>query len=161
MAVVPHIQQDVKLYRGLLIVQTHTPHQVEVTKTLVDDWYRERAHLKFRERVELCRQRFADPDEFTPKGIIIRRLQQRWGSMTPKANLILNQSLIRASVDAIDYVITHELCHLRHAHHGSEFYKLLDRSCRTGKNEKSSWSANWPNLGDAHGRLGRGDGPKS
>ena len=35
--------------------------------------------------------------------------------------------LIRASVDAIDYVITHELCHMRHKHHGAAFFDLLGR----------------------------------
>jgi predicted metal-dependent hydrolase len=56
-----------------------------------------------------------------------RQLQQRWGSMTSCGKLILNRSLIRSSVDAIDYVITHELCHLRFRHHGAEFFQLLDR----------------------------------
>jgi hypothetical protein len=50
-----------------------------------------------------------------------RQLKQRWGSMTPTGRLVLNRSLIRASVDTIDYVITHELCHIRHPHHGSAF----------------------------------------
>ncbi len=47
--------------------------------------------------------------------------------MTPTGKLILNRALIRASVDAIDYVITHELCHLRHKHHGRPFFDLLGR----------------------------------
>ncbi len=46
--------------------------------------------------------------------------------MTLGRKLILNRSLIRASVDAIDYVITHELCHMLHHHHGPAFYQLLD-----------------------------------
>lgn len=47
--------------------------------------------------------------------------------MTPNRKLIVNQMLIGASVDAIDYVITHELCHMRHNHHGPAFFQLLDR----------------------------------
>ena len=47
--------------------------------------------------------------------------------MTPSGKLILNRALICASVDAIDYVITHELCHMRHNHHGAAFFTLLDR----------------------------------
>jgi len=34
---------------------------------------------------------------------------------------------IAVSIDAIDYVITHELCHMRHNHHGGAFFDLLDR----------------------------------
>lgn len=125
--VVPHIQERVKLYRGSIVVQSLKPRRNETTRSLVANWYRERAHLKFPERLAGCRQRFPDPDEFTPAGLMIRQLRQRWGSMTARGNLILNRALIRASVDTIDYVITHELCHLRHPHHGAEFFRLLDR----------------------------------
>lgn len=125
--VVPHIQKDVKLYRGRLVVQSLRPKQAEETKQLVQDWFLERARIKYRERLEVCRNRFPDADAFTPTSLIIRHLAQRWGSMTPSGKLILNKSLIRASVDAIDYVITHELCHLQHLHHGPEFYNLLSR----------------------------------
>ena len=97
-----------------------------MTKTLLRAWYRERAHVKFRERLALCQQKFPNPEAFEPSGLVVRQLQQRWGSMTPSGKLILNRALIRASVDAIDYVITHELCHLCHHHHGPEFYRLLD-----------------------------------
>ncbi len=125
--VVAHIQQRVKLYRGQLVVQTHRPERGDVTRTLVQDWFRERARMKFKERLSVCQSRFADPDAFAPSMLILRQLRQRWGSMTPSGRLILNPSLIRASVDAIDYVLTHELCHLEHPHHGLEFYQLLGR----------------------------------
>lgn len=125
--VVPHIQQQVKLYRGQLVVQSLKPRQADLTAALVDEWYRQRAHVKFRERVDHCRQAFSDPDAFEPGGLVVRQLQQRWGSMTVGGKLILNLALIRASVDAIDYVITHELCHMAHAHHGPEFYQLLGK----------------------------------
>ena len=125
--VVPHIQQRVKLFRGCIIVQSHKPTERSLTKELVEKWYRERAHIKFRERLAVSQWRFPKPEEFEPKGLVIRQLQQRWGSMTSGGKLILNPSLIRSSVDAIDYVITHELCHIRFRHHGAEFFQLLDR----------------------------------
>ena len=125
--VVPDIQQQVKLYRGRLIVQSLKPKQRDVTRVLVEQWYRERAQAKFRERLARCRQRFSKPEDFEPAGLVIMQLRQRWGSMTPTGKLILNRFLIRASVDAIDYVITHELCHMRHNHHGGAFFDLLDR----------------------------------
>ena len=125
--VVPDIQQQVKLYRGRLIVQSLKPKQRDATRVLVEQWYRERAQAKFRERLALCQQRFSKPEDFEPAGLVIMQLRQRWGSMTPTGKLILNRVLIRASVDAIDYVITHELCHMRHNHHGGAFFDLLDR----------------------------------
>lgn len=125
--VVPHIEQQVKLYRGCIIVQSHKPTNSALTKAAVENWYDDRARLKFRERLLFCQKRFPTPDEYEPKWIIVRHLKRRWGSMTPDKKLILNRSLIRASVDSIDYVITHELCHIQHEHHGPEFYELFGR----------------------------------
>lgn len=120
------VQQDVKLYRGCLLVQSHRPKDADLTREIVEGWFRDRAYVKFGERLAVCQQRFPRPEDHAPTALVVRQLQQRWGSTTPTGKLILNRSLIRASVDAIDYVITHELCHLRHHHHGLRFYRLLD-----------------------------------
>lgn len=45
--------------------------------------------------------------------------------MSPGYRLLLNRRLIQAPLDAIDYVITHELCHIAAPHHGPEFFELL------------------------------------
>ena len=121
------IQECVKLYRGRLVVETLRPRQTARTKLLVENWYRERAHIKFPERLILCRERFPNAEEFLPSALMVRQLKQRWGSMTPTGKLILNPALLRASVDTIDYVITHELCHIKYAHHGPAFVELLTR----------------------------------
>ncbi|NKM64356.1 M48 family metallopeptidase [Rhizobium leguminosarum bv. viciae 248] len=125
--VVPHIQETVKLFHGYIVVQTHRPNRAEVTRELVEAWYRDRAHFKFAERIELNLGRFPDPEAFRPRGLIVRQIRQRWGSMSPAGRLLLNRRLIEAPVDAIDYVITHELCHIAEPHHGTAFYELLDR----------------------------------
>jgi predicted metal-dependent hydrolase len=135
--VVLHFQQKVKLKRGLLIVQSHKPQRRDVTKTLVEEWFRNRARVKFQERLEICRERFSNPLDFAPSKLELRRLNQRWGSMTATGKLILNRALISASVDAIDYVITHELCHMEHPHHGPAFFKLLDRVMPDWKRRKA------------------------
>lgn len=125
--VIPHVQATVKLVRGFIVVQTHRPDRTDVTRELVDYWYRERADAKFAERLEINLQRFPTPDDFRPKGLIVRQLRQRWGSMSPSHRLLLNRRLIEAPIDAIDYVITHELCHIAIPHHGPAFFELLDR----------------------------------
>lgn len=125
--VVPHAQAAVKLTRGFIVVQTHKPRRAKETRELVEEWYRSHAHAKFAERLEINLQRFSSPDAFRPKGLIIRQLRQRWGSMSPAGRLMLNLRLIEAPTDAIDYVITHELCHIAEPHHGRQFFELLER----------------------------------
>lgn len=125
--VVPHVQAGVKLIRGFILVQTHRPDRPDMTRALVEAWYRERARVKFPERIEHCLGFFPDPKAFRPRGLIVRQIRQRWGSMSPAGRLLLNLRLIQAPVDAIDYVITHELCHIAEPHHGPAFFELLDQ----------------------------------
>lgn len=125
--IIHHIQQNVKLIRGHIVVQSHAPQRSELTRELVNAWYRERAHLKFSERIELCLALFPDPEAHRPKGLIVRQIQQRWGSMSPAGRLLLNRRLVQAPIDAIDYVITHELCHISEPHHGAAFFDLLNK----------------------------------
>lgn len=67
--------------------------------------------------------------------LAVRRMKSRFGSMTAQGRMTLNTELIRVSVRHIDYVITHELCHLKHMHHGKDFYVLLEQM-----------SPRWPEL---------------
>lgn len=123
--VIPHIQRAVKMTRGHIVVQTHHPLSSDVTKELVETWYKQKAQAKFLERIDINLARFSDADEHRPAGLIVRHMKQRWGSMSPGARLVLNRRLIEAPIDAIDYVITHELCHVMVANHGPGFYDLL------------------------------------
>ena len=124
--VIPHVKECVKLTRGFIIVKTHHTNRPEVTRDLLEDWYREQASITFPERLEICLGLFPDPDACRPKGLIIRQIRQRWGSMSPTGRLLLNRRLVQAPVDAIDYVITHEICHIPEPHHGAAFFELLE-----------------------------------
>jgi predicted metal-dependent hydrolase len=51
-------------------------------------------------------------------------MPKRWGSCTAKGKIILNPELIKAPKGSIEYVITHELCHLIHHDHTQKFFEL-------------------------------------
>ena len=57
--------------------------------------------------------------------------------MSSSGRLMLNVRLMEAPVDCIDYVITHELCHVAPPHHGSGFYKLLEQVMPDWKRRKA------------------------
>lgn len=56
--------------------------------------------------------------------------------MSPAGRLLLNRCLVQAPVNAIDYLITHELCHVAERHHGPEFIDLLDSVMPNWKRRK-------------------------
>jgi predicted metal-dependent hydrolase len=62
---------------------------------------------------------------FRPTGLVIRTMKRRWGSCSNKGIITLSTELIKLSDLFIEYVITHELCHLKHHNHGPHFYTLL------------------------------------
>lgn len=127
LSVLHHSQVSVRMTRGYILVHSHRPDDVEFTRKLVEEWYKERALVKLSERLEVNLLRFPVPEAYRPKAMIVRQLSQRWGSMSPGSRLLLNRRLIEAPTDAVDYVITHELCHISEPNHGPEFFSLLDR----------------------------------
>ena len=56
-----------------------------------------------------------------------RRMRSQWGNCSVDGEITLNTSLVKAPPHLIDYVIQHEVCHLRHHDHGKAFQQLMDR----------------------------------
>ena len=113
-----------------------TPEQLPHIKRLMDDWYAEKAAIKFRESFDHCWLRFQKVAKGRPR-ISVRQMKKRWGSLSHNGLLTLNTDLIRAPKACIDYVITHELCHLKHHNHGPNFYRLLEKMMPDWERRKS------------------------
>jgi predicted metal-dependent hydrolase len=60
--------------------------------------------------------------------VSVKKLKTRWGSCSIKGNISLNRNLMLMSVEAVDYVLYHELVHLKVLNHSSKFWKELERS---------------------------------
>jgi predicted metal-dependent hydrolase len=69
-------------------------------------------------------ERYED-QKFKPTGLVIRTMKRRWGSCSNRGKITLSTELIKLPDRYIEYVIIHELCHLRHHNHGSGYYNLL------------------------------------
>jgi predicted metal-dependent hydrolase len=111
-------------YRGAFFEVICTPKSKAAE--LMAAWYRERAKVKFNEIAEPIVQRFKKYG-VAPSAIYIQSMENRWGSCTPKGKVILNVALIKAPKPCIEYVITHELCHLLHRDHTKAFFELLSK----------------------------------
>lgn len=89
-------------------------------------WYLERAQIKFPEYAKPIIEQFAAYG-VQPKSLSVRKMEKRWGYCTTEGDIFLNPRLICAPRCCIEYVITHELCHLVHRNHTKEFYALLSK----------------------------------
>jgi len=87
-----------------------------------EQWGRARAAEHIRERVA----RWAPVLAVRPGKITIRSQKRRWGSASRSGNLQFNWRLMLVPPRLIDYVVAHELAHLRHPNHGADFWAFLD-----------------------------------
>jgi len=117
-------EDSVSLTRGLLTVYTtkevaNSRHN----KKLIDSWFETKTKLVFQDRFKEMLNKFEYKN--TPL-LAIREMKKRWGSFLNKDKIFLNPKLIHTSKDCIDYVIVHELCHLKYKKHNTKFWQLLD-----------------------------------
>jgi predicted metal-dependent hydrolase len=83
-------------------------------------------------------------DEEAPAlGVAYRRIEvrdqrTRWGSCSPGGTLSFNWRLVLAPLEVLDYVVVHELCHLREPNHSRSFWSLVE-SRRPGWREQRAW----------------------
>lgn len=116
---------SVKLSRGYFYVHCAETKDPQAVKKLLNRWYLEKARVQFRESMDRCWQKFNNTDLRKPD-LSIKRMKKRWGSLSEKGTVTLNTELIKAPKECIDYVVTHELCHLKYNAHSREFFRLLD-----------------------------------
>jgi len=121
-----HQDNAVKLKGPYFFIMTPEPHKPGKIKDLLDEWYKEHARLIFSRRLEQCYKRAVKLR--VPFPIIrLRKMVKRWGSCSKSGDILLNTALVKAPLYCIDYVIMHELCHLKVYAHNNGYSKLLSK----------------------------------
>jgi predicted metal-dependent hydrolase len=108
----------------LLIYTTKETSNRKYNKKIIDNWLNGKTILVFADRFHEMSGIFNLKD--TPK-LSIREMKKRWGSFLNKEKIFLNPKLIHTPKDCIDYVIAHELCHMKHKKHDKKFYQFLSQ----------------------------------
>jgi predicted metal-dependent hydrolase len=119
--------ESVRLVGRFFRVVTHSRADAGRVREQLDGWYREHARRVFAIRLAGCVESSKSLELDRSPPIRVQRMQKRWGSCTAAGAVILNLDLVKAPVHCIDYVIVHELCHLKVLNHGKGFYQLLAR----------------------------------
>jgi hypothetical protein len=111
--------------KGNKLIVKVTNTSPEVVKPIVKAWYKARARDYFgriiAEKVKMLSWiKSAPPFQ-------IQEMKRQWGSCSPNGKILLNPHLIKAPRPCIEYVVLHELAHLKHHDHSPEFYRIIDR----------------------------------
>jgi predicted metal-dependent hydrolase len=114
----------VRFFDSTIELGIDKPEDRAAVKRLLYKGYKNEALVLF---PELMKKVLREHEEqmFNPTALVVRTMKRRWGSCSGKGKITLSTELIKLSDHFIEYVITHELCHLKHHNHGSQYYKLL------------------------------------
>jgi Predicted metal-dependent hydrolase len=109
-----------------IVVTTPTKSPSEVASRL-DAWNRRQAYIWFSMLLDDAWRSFGYSEHDKPH-LRVMALVRRWGSLSKNGRLTLNIALIQAPKACIEYVIVHELCHIKHPGHGPDFLAALGKS---------------------------------
>ncbi|ALS77210.1 zinc metalloprotease [Planococcus kocurii] len=84
-------------------------------------WYIKNGEKKVKERAEIYSSKML----VKPSKIALKEQKMRWGTCTPTDAIYLNWRLVMAPIAIIDYVLVHELAHIKHPNHSQEFWRFV------------------------------------
>ena len=118
-------EEKCRMVGGRLVVEMNGKSDSENGRTAIKKalmgWYLQHAEEKIGERAS----RFARLIGKWPKSVKIKNQERRWGSCSRNGEIRFNWKIIMAPHSVIDYVVTHELCHLVYTHHSTHFWQKV------------------------------------
>lgn len=121
------LRHSLLLHDGLMILATPTMPSEETVRKLITNWYRNKAVEIVNERAIACHQIMQNEGIPLPP-VTLRSMKTRWGSYSYKTQrIVLNLNLVKTPPVCLDYVIIHELCHIKVRHHGPDFWRMVSR----------------------------------
>jgi predicted metal-dependent hydrolase len=87
------------------------------------NWYRDQAIRIFMERISW----YASISAVKPDSVKISNARKRWGSCSARGEIRLNWRLVMAPIEIIDYVVVHELIHIRERNHSKKFWNNVNK----------------------------------
>lgn len=109
---------------GTLLLHVRKGSDIVARRALFERWSKRAADVIFAERLAAILPSFSGRREIT---INVKNMLTRWGSINTVLNTMsLSIHLLRCDVRLIDYIITHELCHLKYPDHSPAFYRELE-----------------------------------
>ncbi|MGD0960769.1 MAG: SprT family zinc-dependent metalloprotease [Methylomonas sp.] len=97
----------------------------ELIRQALIRWMKQQARLQAGQLIA----KHADRLNLFPSGLKIKTLKSRWGSCGPENNININWLLLLAPPAAFEYVVIHELCHIKHKNHSADFWNLVAAYC--------------------------------
>ncbi len=92
-------------------------------KAALEHWYRLQAERVIQERITHYQAFFS----VEPSMIQVKEQKKRWGSCSSARKLMFNWRIVMAPIDVLDYIVVHEMCHMVHMNHSSNYWTLVKK----------------------------------
>ncbi len=89
----------------------------------IDHFYKEKA----KEFIPAMLNNWSSVMELAYNKVSFRKTKRQWGSCSGKNDLSFNSMVVKLPEDVIEYIIVHELAHIRHKHHQKSFWSLVEK----------------------------------
>jgi len=108
-------------------------HERSELARLLEGWYRRQAKVYMGERLAEFGEQFG----LSAKSLSIRNQKTLWGSCSAWGAITMNWRLMLAPAAIVDYVLAHELCHVRHLNHSAQFWGLVEQIIPDYRNRRA------------------------
>lgn len=108
-------------------------------REIFTEWYKQ----KFNEKILTKVKKISIQYWFNPTKISVKELSNRWGSCTSDNKLNFHWKVMLAPVSVIEYIIIHELCHIKEKNHSPKFWDILARYMPNFEEYKEWLKRNW------------------
>ena len=118
--------QPIKLLQGRLVATLPDgAENPQMVRNALVRWYQLQAEPKLREKTT----RLAKQIAVQPTGVNIKTYKSRWGNCNSKGQIDYNWKIVMAPHWVVDYVVVHELCHLKHFNHSKDYWRKVKHHC--------------------------------
>ncbi len=124
LVVEPSLFESIVRVESKLLVSAPQTDPMQVRR-IVTQWYAEQAQALFAEVLQSYAQLPWLHGKQPPWGH--RYMRSQWGSCSARGRLSLNTHLVKTPLALVEYVVLHELCHLKHHNHGKRFHGLVEK----------------------------------
>ena len=118
----PEVRFDHWKFRIAVPERLDEPNRYDQIRKALVHWYRQRATQRLQRTVELWRKRMGWPGALE---VLVRDQRQRWGSCAPDGTLRFNWRVVMLYPELAEYVVVHELAHLKVSSHSTEYWALV------------------------------------
>jgi len=119
------VEFDQQIFTILLPITLSEENRGELVRLAIVDWMKNQAAIEVKNSIDIYSKKY----NLYPRFVRIKTQKSRWGSCGIHNDINLNWLLILTPPKVLEYVVIHELCHIKERNHSANFWGLVEQHC--------------------------------